>query len=119
MRASKAGEVRLKKPFAYQEVDGGKQTVAANYVIRRDGGVAFRLGKYDPSHTLIIDPILSYSTYLGGSNIDGANAIAVAPDKTAFITGGTYSLRFSDGCILSSRTTAAPMIFSEMFCQPN
>jgi len=88
------GEVRLKKPFAYQEVDSGKKTVAANYILRRDGGVAFRLGKYDPSRTLIIDPILSYSTYLGGSNIDGANAIAVAPDKTAFITGGTYSLDF-------------------------
>jgi hypothetical protein len=88
------GEVRLKKPFAYQEVDGGKQIVAANYVLQRDGGVAFGLGKYDPSRTLIIDPILSYSTYLGGSNIDGANAIAVAPDKTAFITGGTYSLDF-------------------------
>jgi hypothetical protein len=88
------GEVRLKKPFAYQEVDGGKQTVASNYVLRRDGGVAFRLGKYDSSRALVIDPILSYSTYIGGSNIDGANAIAVAPDKTAFITGGTFSSDF-------------------------
>jgi hypothetical protein len=88
------GEVHLKKPVAYQEANGGKQTVAANYLLRRDGGVAFQLGKYDKSRTLVIDPILSYSTYLGGSNIDGANAIAVAPDKTAFITGGTYSLDF-------------------------
>jgi hypothetical protein len=88
------GEVRLKKPVAYQDIDGGKQTVAANYVLRREGGVAFRLGKYDSSRTLVIDPILSYSTYLGGSNIDGANAIAVAPDKTAFITGGTFSTDF-------------------------
>jgi len=88
------GEVHLKKPVAYQEANSGKQTVAANYVLRRDGGVAFHLGKYDKSRTLVIDPILSYSTYLGGSNIDGANAIAVAPDKTAFITGGTYSLDF-------------------------
>ena len=88
------GAVRLKKPVAYQDVNGGKLTVAANYVLRRKGGVGFQLGKYDPSRTLVIDPILSYSTYLGGSNIDGANAIAVAPDKTAFITGGTYSLDF-------------------------
>jgi len=88
------GEIQLKKPIAYQDVDGGKQTVAANYVVRGDGGVAFQLGKYDTSRALVIDPILSYSTYLGGSNIDGANAIAVAPDKTAFITGGTYSLDF-------------------------
>lgn len=56
--------------------------------------VAFHVGKYDRSRRLVIDPILSYSTYLGGSNIDGANAIAVAPDKTAFITGGTFSVNF-------------------------
>jgi hypothetical protein len=42
----------------------------------------------------VIDPILSYSTYLGGSNIDGANGIAVAPDHTAFIAGGTFSTDF-------------------------
>ena len=88
------GEVRLKKPVAYQEADGGKQTVAVNYALQGEGRVAFRLGNYDSSRTLVIDPILSYSTYLGGSNIDGANAIAVAPDKTAFVTGGTFSLDF-------------------------
>jgi hypothetical protein len=90
----KGGEVHLKKPVAYQEANGGKQTVAANYILRREGEVSFDLGKYDTSRTLIIDPILSYSTYLGGSNIDGANAIAVAPDKTAFITGRTFSSDF-------------------------
>src|SRR5258705_13003087 len=49
---------------------------------------------YDPKRELIIDPILEYSTYLGGSNIDGGNAIAVALDKTAFIAGGTFSTDF-------------------------
>jgi hypothetical protein len=42
----------------------------------------------------VIDPILSYSTYLGGSGIDSGNAIAVAPDNTAFIAGGTFSSDF-------------------------
>src|SRR5215472_4706462 len=88
------GEVRVKRPIAYQDLDGGKQAVAAKYLLRSDGAVGFQLEEYDPSRSLVIDPILSYSTYLGGSNIDGANAIAVAPDKTAFITGGTYSLDF-------------------------
>ena len=80
---------------------------------------AFRLGKYDPSRTLVIDPILSYSTYLGGSNIDGANAIAVAPDKTAFITGGTYLARFPNSCIRSSRIMAVRMTSSKMFLSAN
>src|SRR6202042_1978331 len=54
----------------------------------------FAIGDYDAKRPLVIDPVLSYSTYLGGSNIDGANAIAVAPDNTAFIAGGTFSTDF-------------------------
>ena len=56
--------------------------------------MSFKLGLYDTTKTLIIDPVLAYSTYLGGSNIDGANAIAVAPDNTAFVAGGTFSSDF-------------------------
>lgn len=87
-------EARLMKPVAYQETEHGRTIVASNYVLKSADTVAFHVGNYDPSRALVIDPILSYSTYLGGSNIDGANAIAVAPDKTAFITGGTFSLDF-------------------------
>lgn len=89
-------EARLHKPVAYQESSARteKDAVASKYVLLGNGKVGFRLGHHDPSRQLIIDPILSYSTYLGGSNIDGANAIAVAPDKTAFIAGGTFSIDF-------------------------
>jgi hypothetical protein len=89
-----SGDLRFRKPVAYQENERAKKLVAANYTIRGNRLVGFSLGKYDHSRPLIIDPILEYSTYIGGSNIDGANAIAVAPDKTAFIAGGTYSLDF-------------------------
>jgi Beta-propeller repeat/Abnormal spindle-like microcephaly-assoc'd, ASPM-SPD-2-Hydin len=88
------GSVRLKRPVAYQATANGKQFVASNYVLEGPHTVAFRLGRFDHSRALVIDPILSYSTYLGGSNIDGANAIAVASDNTAFITGGTFSTDF-------------------------
>ncbi len=88
------GEVRFHKPYAYQLNGTTKETVASNYVLQGDKTVAFKIGNYDASRELIVDPILSYSTYLGGTNIDGANAIAVAPDNTAFITGGTFSTDF-------------------------
>lgn len=87
------GTIRLHKPVAYQEIDGKSRIVAANYAIH-EREARFELGDYDPSKMLIIDPVLSYSTYLGGGNIDGANAIAVAPDSTAFIAGGTFSSDF-------------------------
>jgi hypothetical protein len=88
------GEVRFHRPFAYQRDASGKTVVSANYVLEGKDRVAFKLGNYDSRRELVIDPILSYSTYLGGSNIDGANAIAVAPDHTAFIAGGTFSTDF-------------------------
>ena len=88
------GAVRFHKPSAYQKDGSAKTTVAANYVLEGKDRVAFKLGNYDSRRELVIDPILSYSTYLGGSNIDGANAIAVAPDRTAFIAGGTFSTDF-------------------------
>ena len=89
------GEVSLHRPIAYQEtLDGAKQPVVARYLIRGRRNVAFQVGKHDAGRPLIIDPILSYSTYLGGSSIDGANGIAVAPDGSAFITGETFSTDF-------------------------
>ena len=56
--------------------------------------IAFELAAYDPSLPLIIDPVLSYSTYLGGSNDDGAEGIAVDSSGSAYVTGYTYSANF-------------------------
>ena len=88
------GDVVLHKPVVYQQVGNEKQMVAANYGLDANHDVRFEIGNYDRSRALVIDPILAYSTYLGGSNIDGAYAIAVAPDDTAFVTGGTFSTDF-------------------------
>jgi hypothetical protein len=88
------GNIRLHKPIAYQEIDGAKRTVLVSYIVNNQHEVSFHLGPYDTDRPLVIDPVLSYSTYLGGSNIDGANGIAVAPDGTAFLAGGTFSSDF-------------------------
>src|SRR5579885_2286443 len=89
------GELTFCKPVAYQEVTGTRQLVEVAYVLDGEREVSFRVGKYDSTRPLVIDPILAYSTYLGGSNIDSANAIAVlSSDGTAFVTGGTFSTDF-------------------------
>ena len=85
------GELRMQRPLAYQQVAGAKHIVAANYILKGPSSVGFQLGGYDQELPLVVDPTLAYSTYLGGSNIDGTNGIAVAPDATAFIVGGTFS----------------------------
>ena len=88
------GELRLKKPIAYQEERGTRKLVEAGFVLNGRNQIAFRLGTYDHRRTLVIDPQLSYSTYLGGTVDDGATAIALDGERNAYVTGFTNSPNF-------------------------
>ncbi len=65
--ASSAGDVLLHKPVAYQQKDGARQPVDARFVLQAHNQVSFELGNYDRSRELVIDPAVSYATYLGGT----------------------------------------------------
>src|SRR3989442_7486735 len=64
------GEIRQLKPIVYQVVNGERQSINGHYVVRQGNHVAFKIGKYNTSEPLLIDPTLVYSTYLGGSGND-------------------------------------------------
>jgi hypothetical protein len=95
---SSEGEVRLHKPQIYQEGNGGREAVAGHYIVKADGRVGFKVAQYDGARPLVIDPVLSYSTYLGGTNGDDfGNAIAVvtvAGTTSAYVAGETFSTNF-------------------------
>ena len=82
-------EVRLRKPVAYQITGGTKHEVPVRYRLGGKGKVTLALGAYDRKLPLVVDPVLSYSTYLGGSNLDNGTAIAVDSSGSAYVTGGT------------------------------
>ena len=63
------GDLALKKPVVYQNVAGEKKFVEASYTLAGNK-VRFHLGKYDHNQTLVIDPVFTYLTYLGGSSVD-------------------------------------------------
>lgn len=88
------GQVRLLRPFVYQQLGGRKQVVAGRFVLRGARRVGFELGAYDASKLLVIDPGLVYSTYLGGSADDSGLDVAVDATGNAYVTGGTASLNF-------------------------
>lgn len=94
------GEVIQHKPFIYQEINGQRKSIEGKYILppgkgRNEGTqVAFQVASYDKAKPLIIDPILSYSTYLGGSGREGASSIAVDRAGNAYVTGGTQSTDF-------------------------
>jgi hypothetical protein len=73
---------------------GVRSEVACDYVLTGGGRVAFQLGEYDRSLPLVIDPVLAYSSYLGGSGFDRGNAIAVDAQGSAYVTGQTTSADF-------------------------
>ena len=93
------GEVRQHKPVVYQEAEGTRQSVEGQYVRTGNRSIGFKLGKYDVSRPLVIDPRLNYSTYLGGPTLAGgaqeqALAIAVDLSGNAYVTGWTAATDF-------------------------
>lgn len=96
-----AGTVRLRKPVIYQLGASGRMPVDGGYVLGPAGRVAFRIGEYDHNRELVIDPILSYSTYFGGGrgligdcpgDIDRPLDIAVGPLGMITLVGQTNSM---------------------------
>jgi len=89
-----AGVLAQHAPVAYQMVNGRRRGVDARYTRGPGGRIGLSVGAYDASQPLIIDPVLSYSTYLGGSGNDQALGVAVDGAGNAYLTGITWSTAF-------------------------
>jgi len=89
-----AAELREQAPVAYQEWGGARHPVRASFRIIHGISVAFDLGEYDASLPLVIDPVISYSTYLGGTTQSAVTALAVDAAGDLYAAGWTEAIDF-------------------------
>ncbi|HEX3068708.1 MAG TPA: SBBP repeat-containing protein [Thermoanaerobaculia bacterium] len=87
------GTLLQSRPLVYQEISGSRRIVDARYRINGKS-VGFALGSYDHGKPLIIDPVLDWSTYLGGSDLDLSYSIAIDGSGNAYVTGVSGSTDF-------------------------
>ena len=93
MRTS-LGVLKDAAPVSYQLIGGKLVPVESRYELRGDGGYGFAVGSYDPRYPLIIDPGLDYSTFLGGTDFENGEDIAVDEMGRAYVTGSTCSFDY-------------------------
>src|SRR5436309_2215513 len=73
--AKNGRELRFQAPRVYQNSAAGEQNVSGAFVLRGNDHVSFKVGDYDRSRTLVIDPVLVFSSYLGGSLAESCGVI--------------------------------------------
>lgn len=87
--------LREDPPEAFQITgDGSRREVAAAYRLLEDRTVGFELGPYDPTRPLVIDPAITYSTYLGGSGMGAVTGVAIDGAGNLYAAGWTEAFNF-------------------------
>jgi hypothetical protein len=112
-------EIRQQRPYIYQEVAGVRQTISGGYVLTGEREVAFEVGPYDASRPLIIDPVIAYSTYLGGSgngwspDADAGNDITLDAASNIYVVGVANSLSnyFSDVFVRKFNPSGSTLLY--------
>jgi len=85
------GNLLFAAPRVYQEIEGRRQPVEARFAMLASNRVGFAVGAYDHSRELIIDPVLSYATFFGGTGNDTSPSIAVDISGNIYLAGSTTS----------------------------
>ncbi len=93
----KGGKIVQRQPIAYQIINGLRQEITAGYKVLDAHTAVFAIGSYNHNLPLVIDPILSYSTFFGGNYGDTARALAVDGSGNIYLAGSTFSTVFSSG----------------------
>ncbi|HSF19804.1 MAG TPA: SBBP repeat-containing protein [Vicinamibacteria bacterium] len=115
-------DLRMTRPFVYQEEHGVRTRIHGEYTRKGSNAFGFQLGDHDRRQALIIDPVLEYSTYLGGSGLELGVGIDIDSFGNAYVTGATMSVDFPtvnpiggggvDAFVAKLDTTGSSLVYS-------
>ncbi len=108
-------QIRMGLPSIYQQLGAVKQPVAGSYRLLGGNLVRFDVGNYDESNNLIIDPVLTYSTYVGGSSWDEGVGFALDSSGNTYVAGWTTSGNFPVTSAAYQSTLAGGPTFGDVF----
>jgi hypothetical protein len=106
-----AGDVTQSAPILYQFINGQRRAVSGRYKLLEGTQVGFEVGAYDASRPLVIDPVLVYSSFQGGSGNDGVGEVTVNDNGEAYLTGHTEGLRRTTAGAFSTTLTGNADVF--------
>lgn len=89
-----SGAMRHSAPVLFQDVDGQRIAVRGGFDLRAPDSVGFRVGKYDRRRPLVIDPSITYSSLIGGTELDISKDVDVDASGNSYFVGYTKSTDF-------------------------
>ena len=92
---SAQGEYLEDAPLVCQDRGAERTVISARYVFLDRDTIGFAIGEFDRAQPLIIDPSITFSTYLGGSAFDSATAVATDASGNVYVAGWTESTDFT------------------------
>jgi hypothetical protein len=108
-------DFREAAPEVYQQIGEERRKIAGRYRVLDAHTVSFEIGAYDPGVPLIVDPTISYCTFLGGSGTTAITGVAVDSNANLYITGWTAALNFPiDGAVQASNQGGDDVIVAKL-----
>ena len=115
-------QIVQKRPYIYQEEPGaGRKQISGDYVLTSRNTVRLRLADYDRTRPLVIDPVISYLTYMGGRGTDRVNAVKLGPDGRLYIAGQTDSslMTATDGAFATANKGLTDVFLAILDTRPS
>jgi len=109
------GTLTQLKPRIWQTTPDGREEVAGRYVLSGAAEARFEVDQYDRHATLVIDPVIKYSTYFGSVRDDRIQAVAIDSTGATYVAGSTATGAVSWGFVSKMNPGGTAVVYTVFF----